>query len=722
MEELKALQKKLVDIQKSGGGFKLSERTVVGIVQKIITRGKIKLVHTVSGKEYVAEEKVTKEILDEVKRSQGRIAKIELIKTLEVSSSIIDSKISALLTRDKSLSLVESNLITNYYLENICNEINEMLSNSGCIFLADLSTKFDLSIDFFRRFLKEKASSIKAKLYETRLLTDEYISSQKQRIRPVLIASTTPLQLSYVIDNYQVDELIIEDLVKSLIESGIVKGKFSGNTFEPNIFSESQSSYVKGLLNQNNYIEYSALKNIGITKNTKDYIKDLQKRESTFQDGVFLKEYFISSNLKNHFEYIFFDNLAKNNSTNLSTIFIFNLQEEDVQTLLDSIGVKPNSVYSINMNLVPCSLVDSFIDQIAGKLKEEASKHYNSFVNKLKEKEKKKSNDQPETKKGNAKAKSKGKNKIEEEEENETIQIVPVFKKELESLFMKNPNLEDVNDKFETLTQLFEQFVMKQVTNLYSQYITEFIKTKSQTTNDPKNLMNQIEGEFFEIKFTQKTLEQLGKANLDSIYQASNKAIVAHYCKKDLMNLFKNLLTYQLIHMKSKIDLNKLNDPNLRKELINSISDPDIKDIFNSLNDCLGNKNLINFVKILEDNSKFLAVSLSLWDKKKEKIVTEKYSKEWLNSIDEKFNLLGKTGKKDYISVIVDICHSALLKKGLFIKLPHEIWALGIFSNILPELKAILAPLNELLGLDEDSFFAKQDAALDLIKKLLNSY
>jgi len=154
MEELQALQKKFMEIQKSGGGFKLSERTIVDIIQKILDRKKVKLVFTTNGKEFVAEEKISKEILDEVKRNQGRVSKIELIKLLDVPANIIDSKLKDLLLRDKSLNLIEGSLLTNYYLDNMCTEINESLKYTGCITVSDLSSKFDLSIDFVKRFIK----------------------------------------------------------------------------------------------------------------------------------------------------------------------------------------------------------------------------------------------------------------------------------------------------------------------------------------------------------------------------------------------------------------------------------------------------------------------------------------------------------------------------------------------------------------------------------------
>jgi hypothetical protein len=262
---------------------------------------------------------------------------------------------------------------------------------------------------------------------------------------------------------------------------------------------------------------------------------------------------------------------------------------------------------------------------------------------------------------------------------------------------------------------------MVKINQLYTQNVNEFIKSKSQNTNDPKNLMNLIENDYLEMKFTQKSLETLTKASNETNYQSSLKAVVAHICKKDLLNLFKNILTYQLIHMKSKLDLNKINDPNQRKEIINSLTDDDLREIFSTLDDCLKNKNFIPFMNKLDESSKILAVSLSIYDKKKEKVLVEKYTKEFSNSIDEKISMMGRCQKKDYIALAVDICHSGLLKRGLFVKLPYESWALGIFSNLLQEFKGQISAVSEIVSLSDDDFFGRQDEVCELIKKLLNS-
>lgn len=738
MEDLQSLQKKLMEIQKSGGGFKLSERTVVDIIQKIVNRGKVKLVFTTNGKEYVAEEKITKEISDEVKRNQGRISKFELVKNLEVPSNVIDNKINLLLSRDKSLNVIEGKLITNYYLENMCIEINEMLKVNGCVFLSDLTTKFDLSIDFFKKILRERLSGsssgsqiIKAKLYETRLLTEEYVQSQSQRVRPILISSTTPIDLTYLVNNYQIDELIIDDLVRGLIDSRVVKGLLTANTFEPTIYSESQASYVKGVLLQNNFIEYAKLKNIGITKNAKEYIKDLQKKEgpsnSIFSDGVYLKEYFITSQLKNQFEYIFFDNLSKGLATNLNSVFLFELFEEDIFSLLDSINYNPNLVCVINMNLIPKTVIDTYVESISPKLKEEASKQYNTYISKMKEKKKAMAEEAEKTSTGKKKGKTgkqkKNKQVDEDEESSENyIQLTPGFKKELESMFFKSPNLEDLHDKEETVSEVFNNFALIKINQLYTQYVNEFIKSKSQNVNDPKTMMNQIENDFLELRFIQKSLENLMNMSNDPNFQSAIKAITAHICKKDLTHLLKNVLTFQLIHMKSKIDINKLNDPNQRKDIISTFSDDDLRQIFTSLNDNLQNKNFLNFMNILQDNSKYMAISLSQLDKKKEKALIEKLSGETHKLIDDKYSLLEKLNKKDSLALTVEMCQSALLKKGMLIKLPYETWAIGLFSTLLPELKAILTGLNEIFNLNDEEFFNRQEEAVEYVKKLFNSY
>jgi transcriptional regulator of heat shock response len=213
------------------------------------------------------------------------------------------------------------------------------------------------------------------------------------------------------------------------------------------------------------------------------------------------------------------------------------------------------------------------------------------------------------------------------------------------------------------------------------------------------------------MKLMQKAIENLSKLNTGKDYQQGIKAIIAHLCKKDAVNLFKNILTYQLIHMKSKVDLNKINQPNDRKEIINSIIDSDIKEIFNKLNENISNKNLTEFMNLLTSSTKDLAISLAPFDKKKEKNLNEKYYSEFSKNLDEKKNLVYNGFKKDFVNFVIDFGLLKLLNKNYFMKLPYENWVISVFSNLFDEksldgdlFKAFLTSTSKYVSMSDDDF------------------
>lgn len=743
MEELKNLQKKFMDIQKSGGKVKLSERTVVDIIDKIMNRKKLKINFTKNGKEYVTDEKISKEITDEILRNKGRISKTILEKKIEVPSNILEARLKLLFSKDKNLNVIEDNIIANYYLENMAREINENLLNSGSLLISEISNMYDLSINFFKKFLSEKTGEnkiIKGKLYPNRILTEDYINSQIKKIRPILIGSIIPISVQYMIETYKIDEFIIHDVIQRLIDDKIIKGKVVSNIYEPAIFEESKINYIAGCLSQNNYLEYNSVKNIGI-KNPKEYLKNLGKENKVNLNAnnlIFLQDLVITDSLKNSFEYQFLENYSKNLAFNLNNIFLFEVSDSDIFTLLEKINIKSNNIILLNLNLIPRNFIKEFTDEISPSIKEEASKEYNNYLNKMKEKEKKKLQEKEEEKPA---AKGKGKKggkknqkKMEESDEennNELDKNISLSNSMVSNIFKKlekSNQLEDLFDSEETLKILFDKYIKENLNKYYAQCINEFISTKStKTTNDPKSLLNQIELEYFEMKLIQKSLDNLTKLNSSKDFQQGIKAILAHLCKKDLTNLFKNILTYQLIHIKSKIDLEKINNPNDRKEIILSISDEDVKKIFQKLNENISSKNLSEFMNILTASARDLAVSLPPFDKKKEKNLNEKYYSEFTKNLEEKKSLVKKGFKKDFVAFIVDYGLLKLMNKNYFVKLPYENWAISIFSNLFEEkslegeiFKNFLTATNKQFALNDDEFSNNFNEVYKHLEKLLD--
>ena len=94
--------------------------------------------------------------------------------------------------------------------------------------------------------------------------------------------------------------------------------------------------------------------------------------------------------------------------------------------------------------------------------------------------------------------------------------------------------------------------------------------------------------------------------------------------------------------------------------------------------------------------------------------------------------MLGVLIFKDYIAFVCDICTLALGKKQFYMKLPYEVWVIGLYINIFNEnvlgfgeLKNKLSEIYEILNKDkntkpEDIYTEKQGELEGLAKTLLN--
>ena len=226
MADLNALKNQFMALQKNKSSFKLSERTVVEIVMKIIDRGKVNLLHTTSGKEYVVDGKANIEIINEIKKRK-RVTTFELSSILELPIGIIEKKVDELINKNKNFLLIDGKIMTKEYLDKITQEINDIVNKQGSASLADISNKYDLSIDFLKNFLKEKINEgiLNVKLYPTRIITDYYIRNQIKKIRPLLLANINPISISKILTKYpEIDDLLIDHNINTLIETGEVKG------------------------------------------------------------------------------------------------------------------------------------------------------------------------------------------------------------------------------------------------------------------------------------------------------------------------------------------------------------------------------------------------------------------------------------------------------------------------------------------------------------------
>ena len=700
MADLNALKNQFMALQKNKSSFKLSERTVVEIVMKVINRGKVNLLHTTSGKEYVVDGKANIEIINEIKKRK-RVTTFELSSYLELPIATIEKKVDDLIKKNKNFLLIDGKIMTKDYLDTITQEINDIVNKQGSASLADISNKYDLSIDFLKNFLKEKISegSLNAKLFPTRIITDYYIQNQIKKIRPLLLANVNPISISKILSKYpDIDELLIDQNINSLIESGQVKGSFISNQFENSLYSQAQENYVIGELNQNNFINYSKLKNIGIKKNGEEFVKNIVKNDPNIK-GLFLKDYFITDNLKNNISLMISENKSKDLPTNLKeNEILVNLDEDDIKLLLESMEIEQEYIYS-NYNYIPLKLINDFITNSTKEVKETAENKFNEMVIKLKEEKKeddKNAEEQPQPaptekrkKKGAAGKAGKATNKKNvSENKNKPFLDIKYPKSEIEKMlekFIGIQSFEFINEKRDCLKDIFEDKILPELKSIFDLEIRELIKLKEKQDNQVDVIahLKLLNYSYAYLKLIEENISKVENYFKSNEEKRALKSLVTHLCKNEVNIFLRDLMIYEIAKNNLTIDIHKLDSFSERETILNLFHDHDTRAYFTNLNKILNEKNFTEFMKELEKFIKEKKIELT-YDTNKEKEQINKIESDLKRLINDTNIEKGKKIEyKLYFKHLIYILNMALVKKNLYFRLPNELWIFNVCKNIL---------------------------------------
>jgi hypothetical protein len=703
MADLNALKSQFMALQKNKSSFKLSERTVVEIVMKIIDRGKVNLLHTTSGKEYVVDGKANIEIINEIKKRK-RVTTFELSSYLELPIGIIEKKVDELINKNKNFLLIDGKIMTKEYLDKITQEINDVVNKQGSASLADISNKYDLSIDFLKNFLKEKISegSLNAKLFPTRIITDYYIQNQIKKIRPLLLANVNPISVSKILSKYpDIDELLIDQNINTLIESGQVKGSLISNQFENSLYSKSQENYVLGELNQNNYIDFSKLKNIGINKNGDEFVKNLIKNEPNIK-GIFLKDYFITDNLKNNIYLIITDNESKNLPTNLKeNELLVNLDEDDIKVLLESMELSDQDYIYSNYNFIPMKLINDFIENSTKEVKSTAEKLFNECAKKLEEEKKEedqKDSESPQAeppqtekkkKKGGAGKSGKNANKKNTTENKYKafleIKYPRTESEKIMNNFIDNPSFEFINEKRDTLKDVFEDRILQELKSIFDLEIRTLIKLKEQQDNtvDVNSQLKLLNNSYAYLKLIKENISKVDNYFKSNDEKRALKSLVTYLCKNEVNVFMKDLMIYEIAKNKLTIDIHKLESYAEREKILNLFNDHETRNSFTNLNKLGNEKNYNDFMEELDKYIKEKKIEIS-YDGNKEKEQISKIENDLKKLInDTSIDKGKKTDYKLYYKHIIYILNLLLVHKNLYFKLPNEYWIFSVCKTIL---------------------------------------
>lgn len=267
MDEILALQQQLAAAQLSTTSQRLSDRNCIELVMKLQSLNLIDLIFTRSGKEYLTPSHLVLEVQDELLTRAGRVNLIDLPDALNVALNHIEAAIPQVL-QDESVRLVRGELITDYYLESLADEINDSLtaSETGTDNLGAIATRYSLPVDVMRQaILAHEGKTISASYDPASgiLRSAASIARDKAATRGLLRAMTTPTLLSDIAALRNLPQALVSEVAENMIRvgdlSGTVDGRGTRAVFIPATFAKAAVQAVTSAFRSNGFVTLDRL-------------------------------------------------------------------------------------------------------------------------------------------------------------------------------------------------------------------------------------------------------------------------------------------------------------------------------------------------------------------------------------------------------------------------------------------------------------------------------
>ncbi|KAL9268571.1 E3 UFM1-protein ligase 1-like protein [Drosera capensis] len=305
-EELLELQRQFESAQQAKSSIRLSERNVVELVQKLRELHIINydLLHTVTGKEYITPEQLRLEIAAEIKKL-GRVSLIDLADIVGVDLYHVEKQAQLVASDDSGLMLIQGEVISNSYWDNVAEDVNERLQESSQIGLAEIAAQIQVGSELVASMLESRIGTlVKGRLEGGQLYTPAYVARVTAMVRGATRAVTVPMNLTSVWNSLQqllqqmdgatcvaVDNSFVQSLFNGLVKEGAILGSLrAGVHWTPTVFATAQKDCVDSLFSQNSFISYDALHKLGIPQ-------PVQYLQSRYPEGIPLVTIFIHSSM-----------------------------------------------------------------------------------------------------------------------------------------------------------------------------------------------------------------------------------------------------------------------------------------------------------------------------------------------------------------------------------------------------------------------------------------
>ncbi|KAI3913799.1 hypothetical protein MKW92_024195 [Papaver armeniacum] len=380
--ELLELQRQFEFAQQAKSSIRLSDRNVVELVQKLQELRIIDfdLLHTVSGKEYITPDQLKYEMITEIKKS-GRVSLIDLSDIIGVDLYHIEKQAQVVVNEDKELMLIQGELISQSYWDNVAEEINERLQECSQISLAELAAQLHVGSELLASVLEPRLGSIvKGRFEGGQIYTPAYVARVSAMVRGATRAVTVPINLTAVWSSLQqllqemngatgvaVDGSFFQSLFNGLVKEGEILGSVrAGVHWTPTVFAHAQKESVDSFFSQNSFVSYEVLQKLAIPQ-PKQYL------QSRYPEGIALDTVFVHPSMIEMLDSAAEDAIEQKSWIDCLSVLPPFVGSQDASKLLSFCPSVQRALKSTNALILgdSCVLSNEFVKDIFNRMEKE---------------------------------------------------------------------------------------------------------------------------------------------------------------------------------------------------------------------------------------------------------------------------------------------------------------------------------------------------------------
>ncbi|NXW30711.1 UFL1 ligase, partial [Phaetusa simplex] len=659
-EEIRRLAADFQRAQFAEVAHRLSERNCIEIVTKLIAEKQLEVVHTLDGKEYVTPAQISREIRDELHVSGGKHG-ICFLPVINVDLLHIENRANDIVKSEKTIQLVLGQLINQSYLDQLAEEINDKLQETGQVTISELCKAYDLPGDFLIQALSRRLGRIiHGQLdQENRgvIFTEAFVSRHRARIRGLFTAITRGKCHFIYFLLYFLLVAVLEELVNTgRLKGTVVGGRQDKAVFVPDIYARTQSNWVDSFFKQNGYLEFDALYRLGIP-DPAGYIK---KRFKSTQ-LLFLRAACVGQEIVDQVEASVEEAISSGNWIDIATLLPSSLSVEDTGILLQQVmrSLRKNSSGLVFSDTIVVSekflssCADLFSDTMQQKAEKEmksnpvnliteedlkqASGLENSYANKKdkKDERRKKATEGSGSVRGGGggnareikikKTKKKGRKDADSDEESQATSTG--LNKQPEFPFMSQEEIQDVLKAHmqdcpeELITELAEHLI-RPLTKTYQEVVRSvFTSSTSSSGASRRQTMKDLQEEFSNLYNNIRLFEKGTKHFTDETQTNLAKHLLKTVCT-DITNLIFNFLASD--SMMTTENYSTITNE-VRTKILGKLPE-DTKGPLTKLHTSLNGKSIEDFLSCLDSAVDICGIMVKKGDKKKERYLNFIYS------------------------------------------------------------------------------------------------